>query len=67
MNQQQEENHEGQQREPSEGHSIKLKETEKVARQLFNQATFGLSREGKEPRDRRQQVSANINSDNNCK
>ena len=40
-------------------HSIKLKETEKVARQLFNQATFGLSREGKEPRDRRQQVSAN--------
>ena len=30
-------------------------------------ATFGLSREGKEPRDRRQQVSANINSDNNCK
>ena len=42
-------------------HSIKLKETEKVARQLFNQATFGLSREGKEPRDRRQQVSANKN------
>ena len=26
-------------------HSIKLKETEKVARQLFNQATFGLSRD----------------------
>ena len=26
-----------------------------------------VRREGKEPRDRRQQVSANINSDNNCK